>query len=58
MATEQCLSLNQLPTKLYRSVVQDAILANRPIPQLIIVGFRKNVIHYYRTADPRYALPA
>jgi len=48
MAIERKLTLNQLPAKLFRSVVQDALLANLPVPSLIIVGFRKKVVCYYR----------
>jgi hypothetical protein len=49
---EQQILLTQLPPKLIRSVVQDALVANQPIPALIIVGFRDKVIRYYRTVDP------
>jgi hypothetical protein len=55
MAIERQLSLNQLPAKLLRSVIQDALLANRPIPTLIIVGFRQKVICYYRTIGDLYS---
>ncbi|SEQ60936.1 hypothetical protein [Neolewinella agarilytica] len=58
MIIERHLSLNQLPAKLLRSVVQDALMANLPVPTLIIVGFRNNVISYYRTVDTTYALTA
>jgi hypothetical protein len=58
MTVERQLSLNQLPMKLLRSVVQDALMANRPIPTLIIVGFRDKVIRYYRAVDTTYALTA
>jgi hypothetical protein len=58
MTVEQQLSLNQLPTKLLRSVVQDALMANRPIPTLIIVGFRDKVIRYYRAVDTTHVLTA
>jgi hypothetical protein len=49
--TEQRILLIQLPPKLLRSVVQDALMANQPIPTLIIVGFRDKVIRYYRSVD-------
>lgn len=52
MAFEQCLLLNQLPATLLRSVLQDVYLANLPVPERIIVGFRNKVIHYYRIAAP------
>lgn len=58
MIIERHLFLDQLPAKLLRSVVQDALMANLPIPTLIIVGFRKKVIRYYRTVDTTYALTA
>jgi len=63
MIIERHLFLDQLPAKLLRSVVQDALIqdalmANLPIPTLIIVGFRKKVIRYYRTVDTTYALTA
>lgn len=51
MTVERQLSLNHLPVKLLRSVVQDARMASRPIPTLIIVGFRDKVIRYYRAVD-------
>jgi len=51
MIIERHLLLDQLPAKLLRSVVQDALMANLPIPTLIIVGFRKKVVRYYRTVD-------
>ena len=54
MATERQLLLNQLPAKLLRSVVQDALLANHPIPTSIIVGFRKKVVCYYRVVNDLY----
>lgn len=52
MTIERHILLNQLPAKLLRSVVQDAILSNRPIPKSVIVGFQEKVIRYYRAADP------
>ena len=58
MITERHLLLDQLPAKLLRSVVQDALMANLPIPTLIIVGFRKKVVCYYRTVAITYALTA
>jgi len=54
MIIEQHLLL----AKLLRSVVQDALMANLPIPTLIIVGYRQKVISYYRTVDTIYALTA
>lgn len=54
MTVERQITLNQLPAKLLRSVVQDALLANRPVPTLIIVGFRQKVIRYYRAVDGLY----
>lgn len=58
MITERYLSLDQLPAKLLRSVIQDALMANLPVPTLIIVGFRKKVVCYYRTVNTMYALTA
>jgi hypothetical protein len=58
MIIERYLLLDQLPAKLLRSVVQDALMANLPIPTLIIVGYRQKVISYYRTVDTIYALTA
>ena len=58
MIIERHLLLDQLPAKLLRSVVQDALMANLPIPTLIIVGFRKKVVRYYRTVETTYALTA
>lgn len=58
MIIERYLLLDQLPAKLLRSVVQDALMANLPVPTLIIVGFRKKVVRYYRTVDTTYALTA
>ncbi|WP_020569728.1 hypothetical protein [Neolewinella persica] len=58
MTTERQLLLDQLPAKLFRSVVQDALLDNRPIPAVIIVGFHHNVIRYYRAVKTTSALPA
>jgi len=48
MTIERRLLINQLPTNIINSVVQDARLANQPVPHLLIVGFRKNVVRYYR----------
>ena len=58
MIIELHLLLDQLPAKLLRSVVQDALMANLPIPTLIIVGYRQKVVSYYRTVDTIYALTA
>ena len=58
MIIERHLLLDQLPAKLLRSVVQDALMANLPIPTLIIVGYRQKVISYYRTVDTIYSLTA
>lgn len=54
MIIERHLLLDQLPAKLLRSVVRDALMANLPIPALIIVGFRQKVICYYRPVDLTY----
>lgn len=56
MIIERRLLLDQLPANLSRSVVQDALLANLPIPTLIVVGFRQKVVCYYRAVDLTYAL--
>lgn len=58
MITERHLLLDQLPAKLLRSVVQDALMANLPVPTLVIVGVRNKVICYYRAVDHTYALTA
>ena len=58
MITERHLLLDQLPAKLLRSVVQDALMANLPVPTLVVVGYRKKVVCYYRAVDYTYALTA
>ena len=58
MITERHLLLDQLPTKLLRSVIQDALISNLPVPTLVVVGVRNKVICYYRVVDYAYALTA
>jgi len=39
-------------------MIIEPLMANLPIPTLIIVGYRQKVVSYYRTVDTIYALTA
>lgn len=57
MITERLLPLQHLPAKLIRSVINDALADNQPVPTSIIAGFCNKVIRYYRAVDPFYLFP-
>lgn len=57
MVSEEHVLLSQLPGKLFRSVVQDALTAGQKIPRSIIVGVRQGVVYYYRVAELTQPFP-